>query len=71
MFQTLPTRVVQIQVRRHHHQHRHPHHHLLHPHHHHAAFPLSPCMKDGKCSKKFPKDCAPETILGHDRLIFI
>jgi hypothetical protein len=28
--------------------------------------PTSPCMKDGKCTKKYPRDLRQETLTGHD-----
>lgn len=28
--------------------------------------PLSPCMVNGKCSKRFPRNCTAETITGND-----
>jgi hypothetical protein len=28
--------------------------------------PTSPCMKDGKCVKKYPRDLRQETLTGHD-----
>ena len=31
------------------------------------SFPNAPCMKDGKCSKHFPKEFAAETVLLNDK----
>ena len=31
-----------------------------------AANPSSPCMEDGKCTKRFPKDFQKETIVDHE-----
>ncbi|KAJ4806202.1 hypothetical protein LUZ62_018768 [Rhynchospora pubera] len=34
-----------------------------------ASKPTSPCMRDGKCKKNFPKDYAGSTILTHDEFV--
>ena len=33
------------------------------------AFPNAPCMKDGRCSKKFPKNLSENTIFIQDKSI--
>ncbi len=35
------------------------------------GYPNAPCMKDGKCSKHYPKEFLEETILANDKYDFI